>query len=145
MRFRLSLSTVSAVLFMTAVVFLSIGCEHDTPVAGQQVGLQATLSSIQDNIFTRKCVNAGCHPGGGAPMSLASGVARGNLVNVVSAYGGRQRVSPGNAANSVLYLKVIGSAITGGAGGRMPLGAAALSQAETDSIAAWINRGALNN
>ncbi len=150
MRFRSSLSTVSAVLFITSVVFLSNGCEHDTPLAGQQVGLQATLSSIQDNIFTRKCVNLGCHNpnGGGAPMSLQIGLARGTLVNVTTqnpGYGGRLRVNPGNAANSVLYLKVIGSALVGGAGGRMPLGAAALSQAETDSIAAWINRGALNN
>jgi hypothetical protein len=104
-------------------------------------GLQATLSSIQANIFTPKCVNAGCHPGGGGPMSLMNGVSFGTLVNVNSAYG-RPRVAPGNANNSALYLKVIGNINTGS---RMPLGGAPLSQTETDSIAAWINRGAQNN
>ncbi len=104
--------------------------------------LQATLSSIQANIFTPKCVNAGCHPGGGAPMSLAAGASFGTLVNVSSAAFGRPRVAPGNANNSVLYLKVIGD---NSVGRGMPLGGAPLSQAETDSIRAWINRGALNN
>ena len=103
--------------------------------------LQATLSSIQANIFTPKCVNAGCHPGGGAPMSLQSGVSFGALVGVNSAYA-RLRVAPGNAANSVLYLKVIGDNTVGRI---MPLVGGPLSKTETDSIAAWINRGALNN
>jgi hypothetical protein len=104
-------------------------------------GLQATLSSIQTNIFTPKCVNAGCHPGGGAPMSLRSGESFGALVGVNSAYG-RPRVAPGNASNSALYLKVIGDPNTGA---RMPLVGSPLSQAETDSIKAWINGGAQNN
>ncbi|MDZ7344473.1 MAG: Ig-like domain-containing protein [candidate division KSB1 bacterium] len=103
--------------------------------------LQATLSSIQANIFTPKCVNAGCHPGGGAPMSLQSGASFGTLVGVNSAYG-RPRVAPGNANNSALYLKAIGDVATGA---RMPLAGPPLSQAETDSIRAWINRGAQNN
>jgi hypothetical protein len=105
-------------------------------------GLQATLSSIQTNIFTPKCSNVGCHIGpGGGPMSLRSGDSFGTLVGVNSAYG-RPRVAPGNANNSALYLKVIGDISTGS---RMPLGGAPLSQTETDSIKAWINAGALNN
>ena len=104
--------------------------------------LQATLNSIQTNIFTPKCVNAGCHPGGGAPMSLASGASFGTLVNVNSGQFGRPRVAPGNANNSVLYLKVIADNTVGR--GMPPIGAP-LSKAETDSIAAWINRGAQNN
>jgi len=106
--------------------------------------LQSTLSSIQANIFTPKCVNRGCHPGGGAPMSLASGQSFLNLVNRTSAFG-LLRVSPGNANNSVLYLKVIGDPGVGGAASRMPLGFPALSKAETDTILSWINKGALNN
>ena len=126
------------------LVGLFMACSHDMPVAQQQpqppANLQATLSSIQATIFTPKCTNPGCHPGGGAPMSLQPGQSFANLVNVNSAYG-RLRVAPGNANNSALYLKVIGNS----AGGRMPLGGQPLSQAETDTIAAWINRGALNN
>ncbi|MGH7492196.1 MAG: Ig-like domain-containing protein [bacterium] len=105
--------------------------------------LQATLSSIQALIFTPKCVNAGCHPGGGAPMSLADTTTSfTTLVNVNSAQFGRPRVAPGNANNSVLYLKVIADPSVGRG---MPVVGAPLSKAETDSIAAWINRGALKN
>jgi hypothetical protein len=104
--------------------------------------LQATLSSIQTNIFTPKCVNAGCHPGGGAPMSLSNGVSFAALVGVSSVAFNRPRVAPGNANNSVLYLKVIAD---NSVGRGMPLVGAPLSRTETDSIAAWINRGAQNN
>jgi hypothetical protein len=135
-------AVMRSMLFLCAVgVFLA--CDHTMPVMQQAppANLQATLSSIQTNIFTPKCVNAGCHPGtGGGPMSLRAGDSFGTLVNVNSAYG-RPRVAPGNANNSTLYLKVTGT----GDGQRMPVLGLPLSQAETDSIAAWINRGALNN
>jgi hypothetical protein len=106
--------------------------------------LQATLSSLQTTIFTPKCSNPGCHIGpGGGPMSLKAGDSFNALVGKTSAYGGRLRVAAGNANNSVLYLKVIGD---NSVGSRMPLGGGRnLSQAETDSIKAWINRGAQNN
>ncbi|MDZ7360827.1 MAG: hypothetical protein ONB46_08890 [candidate division KSB1 bacterium] len=136
--------TVTGSLLMFGLAVLLTACEHELPNAQQQPppsGLRATLSSIQTNIFTPKCVNAGCHPGGGAPMSLRAGDSFSTLVGINSAYG-RPRVAAGNANNSALYLKVIGNAATGS---RMPLGSAALSQAETDSIRAWINRGAQNN
>ena len=131
----------SMLLLCVAGAFLA--CDHAMPVMQQAppANLQATLSSIQANIFTPKCVNAGCHPGtGGGPMSLRAGDSFGTLVGTNSAYG-RPRVAPGNANNSTLYLKVTGT----GDGQRMPVLGARLSQAETDSIAAWINRGALNN
>lgn len=129
----------SFLLLSTAGLF--VACEHDTATAPlPPAGLQATLSSIQANIFTPKCALAGCHvAGGGAPMSLAGGSSFASLVNQNSAYG-LLRVAPGNAGQSALYLKVIGNTL----GTRMPPGGA-LSQAETDSIAAWINAGAQNN
>ena len=129
----------SFLLLSTAGLF--VACEHDTATAPlPPAGLQATLSSIQANIFTPKCALAGCHvAGGGAPMSLAAGSSFASLVNQNSAYG-LLRVAPGNAGQSALYLKVIGNTL----GTRMPPGGT-LSQAETDSIAAWINAGAQNN
>ncbi len=139
------IKTVMRSVWLLGVVGVFLACEHAMPVMQQAppANLQATLSSIQANIFTPKCVNAGCHPGtGGGPMSLRSGDSFATLVGVNSTSYGRPRVAPGNANNSVLYLKVIGN---NAVGGRMPVLGNPLSQAETDSIAAWINRGALNN
>ncbi len=131
-----------AIVFASLVGF--VACENKQGGTGPEDGLQATFSSIQDNILTPKCVNAGCHPGGGAPMSLAKGVAYQNLVNVPSAYN-MPRVDPSDANNSALYLKVIGDARTGGTQLRMPLGRPPLGQQEIDAIRDWINAGADNN
>lgn len=144
MQLRFFSRTVIGSFLLLVGAGLFVACDHQMPMTQQQpppAGLQATLSSIQTNILTPKCANVGCHPGGGAPMSLRAGDSFGALVGVNSAYG-RPRVAPGNANNSALYLKVIGN---NAVGPRMPTVGAALSQAETDTIKAWINRGALNN
>jgi len=138
MQIRSFVNKAIGIILLLSLIGLIIACEHEQPTG---LGLTPTLSSIQANIFTPRCVNQGCHPGGGAPMSLASGVARGNLVGVNSAYG-RPRVATGNANNSALYLKVIGAA---GVGSRMPLGLPPLSNDETNVIRDWINAGAQNN
>ena len=119
-----------------------VACEHTQGVAPQLGGLQPTLSSIQDNIITPKCVNQGCHPGSAAPMSLAQGVAFSTLVNVPSGYGNLLRVAPNDFANSVLFLKITGSATTGN---RMPLNRSPLEQDEINAIQEWIEDGAQNN
>lgn len=125
--------------FVLMIIFTA--CEHDQSMSPDV--LQATFSSIQKNILTPKCVNAGCHPGGGAPMSLESNVAFMNLVNVTSVrYGTLLRVMPGDAENSVLYLKVAGDPRTGA---RMPLNLDALSNDKIEAIREWINQGAKNN
>jgi hypothetical protein len=133
---------VESILLSCLAGLFFLSCEHELPVAQQPPpGLQATLSSIQDNIFTPKCAISGCHQGtnasGNPPMSLEAGRARNNLVNVTSRTYNKPRVTRGNANNSVLYLKVIGD---NSVGARMPQVGAPLSQAETDTIKAWINR-----
>lgn len=123
------------------IVLVFAACQHENPAPTQPTqGVQPTLSSIQANIFTPKCVNSGCHPGGGAPMSLANGQSFGTLVNQNSAYN-RPRVAPGNANNSALYLKVAGTTL----GSIMPLGRPPLSADEVNAIQTWINNGAQNN
>ncbi len=136
-------STVSTVIIGFAFLSLifSAACQHEQGVAPQ--ALQPTLLSIQENIFTPKCVNQGCHPGGGAPMSLASGRAFNNLVNVqFSGFPPLRRVKAGDPDESVLYLKVIGSPLTGD---RMPLRLQRLSNDELEAIRIWIEDGASNN
>ena len=126
---------------LLSFVLFTYACEHEQGAGPQGGGLQPTFPSIQGNILTPKCVNAGCHPGNLAPMSLQAGVAYGNLVNRPSAFG-IPRVDPGDADNSALYLKVIGD---NSVGARMPLSRNALSSAETNAIRDWINSGAQNN
>ena len=131
----------SCLTVVFVMLTLSLACEHQL---GDQSALQPTFSSIQTNIFTPKCVNEGCHPGQDAPMSLQSGAAFDNLVNVPSAFEGGNllRVNPNDANNSALYLKVLGDARTSD---RMPLLRSALSQDEINAIRDWINNGAQNN
>ncbi|MDZ7269396.1 MAG: hypothetical protein ONB48_18435 [candidate division KSB1 bacterium] len=126
------------------VAGLLAACQHDlsAPSAPQD---PTTFSSIQANILTPRCVNAGCHPGGNAPMSLAAGAAYNNLVNVNSATYGKPRVSPGNPNNSVLYLKLIGDNSIGGSAGRMPPGQPALSVSAIQAVRDWIAKGAPND
>jgi len=141
MKFSGSAKAVIGSILLLSLAGLFVACDHQLPTQQPPAALtRATLSSIQANIFTPKCVNAGCHPGGGGPMSLRAGDSFGTLVGINSAYG-RPRVAAGNANNSALYLKVIGTTL----GTRMPQGLPALSKSETDSIQAWINRGARNN
>jgi hypothetical protein len=139
MQMRSFANKAIGVVLLLIVIGLIVACEHEQQVTGP--ALAPTLSSIQANILTPKCVNAGCHPGGGAPMSLQNDQSFGALVGKNSAYG-RLRVAPGNANNSVLFLKVTGAA---GVGSQMPLGLPPLSNDETNAIRDWINAGALNN
>jgi hypothetical protein len=142
MKAKSVMRNTGACICLLLVLCLLTVCDNKKGDEPQPEELQPTLSSIQNNILTPKCVNAGCHPGGAAPMSLASGVARGNLVNVASAYSGLLRVNPGKPDSSVLYLKVIGDSKTGT---RMPQVGSALSGDETGAIRDWIENGALDN
>jgi hypothetical protein len=123
---------------------------QDNSSPAQQVAVNVTVTSVPVSfgndvqpIFTNSCVNAGCHPGGGAPFSLAAGQSYADMVNVQATAGctTEKRVLPGNAASSVLYKRVSGSSC----GSQMPFGAPALSAADIQRIADWINQGALNN
>lgn len=127
------------------VCFVLIACQHTIPTVSGNNGTPAdptTLAGIQQNILTPRCVNQGCHPGGGAPMSLASGQSFRSLVGVVSSSYGIPRIAPGDTANSALYLKILNPPRLPG---RMPAGGNPLSQTDVRNIATWILQGAQNN
>lgn len=107
-------------------------------------GIQPTLQSIQDNVFTPIC--AGCHRGPTGPtlpagQDLSSSTASGlSLIDVFSIQEpGILRVARGDADNSYLIQKLEGSANTGA---RMPFGGPFLDQATIDVIRSWIDQGA---
>jgi hypothetical protein len=107
-------------------------------------GVQPSLQSIQDNVFTTSC--AGCHtgptsnllPAGLDLTSEAQSYAA--LVGVASLWvPALDRVTPGDADNSYLIQKLEGTA-SGGA--QMPLGLMPLGQTTIDAIRQWIDDGA---
>lgn len=109
-------------------------------------GLQASLDSIQANVFGPTCAVAGCHSGPAGDslprgMDLTSAdTSFANLVGVASVQApGTQRVAPGNADASYLVHKLEGTAAVGQT---MPAGGTPLEQATIDVIRAWIDSGA---
>lgn len=116
-------------------------------IAGFEVtGVQATLASIQANIFTPTCATAGCHSGpAGGPLpsglDLSSVQASAtSLIGVASVQQPMiQRVAPNDSNNSYLVQKLEGTAASGA---RMPRGGAALDQATIDIVRQWIDAGA---
>jgi hypothetical protein len=107
-------------------------------------GTLATLTSIQDNVFTPRC--AGCHTGNGPnlpqAMNLTNATAsRMALVGVASLQvPSLQRVTAGNPNDSYLIRKLEGGPNI--VANRMPLGGPFLDQAMIDSIRQWITNGA---
>ena len=112
-------------------------CEHSEPTAAPP--LQATFTSIQANIFTPRCVNAGCHPTQGN-LLLTPKDSYSELVNQPSLYN-MLLVAPFKPDSSALYLKVAGTDL----GTRMPQGLDPLNSLEIEAIRQWIEDGALEN
>jgi hypothetical protein len=101
--------------------------------------MKATFSSIQANVFSPTCALSGCH-GGSQNPNLSAGNAYNNLVNKASALDPSMvLVKPGDSSNSFLMKLLRGD----GTSVMPPSGK--LSSAKIDSIALWINNGALNN
>jgi hypothetical protein len=132
-------------LVLVLVLFLS--CSSDTPFEAPAPSDQLTMfSNIQTQVFDQSCSKSGCHLGANpaANLDLSSGNSYNNLVNIQSSeIPSLLRVKPGDTDSSYLLLKLIGD--PGIVGSRMPRGAPPLSNPTIDSIAKWIQEGALNN
>ncbi len=125
------------IMFQSCSDQITSDCETDKPLISED---NTTFSDIQEAIFTPNCVS--CH-GGSSPeanLNLSPGSAYADLVNVTASASSLKRVKPFDSENSYLIKRLSGS------GGEtiMPPGGK-LEQALIDSVAAWIDRGALNN
>ncbi|GAB4372679.1 MAG: hypothetical protein Kow0042_16110 [Calditrichia bacterium] len=130
-------------IILSGILFL-LGCEHPVPVESEK--LEATLGSIQANIFNRSCAVSNCHVGNSAPLGLdlSEGKSYANLVNVPSSEApGLMRVKPSDPDNSYLVHKIEGGPNI--SGDRMPLGRSPLSQEQIQLIRQWIADGAPAN
>ena len=108
----------------------------------------ANLQAVDYTTGIQPIFNASCtnwhhnftNPSGG--LNLTNGLSYANLYNITSQnYAPDKRVNPYDAANSVLWNKVSGTA---GYGSQMPeSGPPYLSQTDINLIETWINQGAL--
>jgi hypothetical protein len=140
------LLAIAGLLAMSALGCAGEGPEVEEGTGSQEGGggLQATLTSIQANIFGTTCAVPGCHAGASAPFGLrldSASESYDNLVGLTSAELHQLfRVSPHLPDESYLVWKVEGR--SGIQGGRMPLGGAPLSGDKIQAIRGWIEAGA---
>jgi len=116
--------------------------QNGQPIVSPPTGLQPTLASIQDNVFTVNCAVSGCHGGAGAQygLRLDPGFSAGNLINVPSPRDSNLiRVVPGDPDASFVIQKLQGTQTLGD---RMPDGGPYLTTATVNVIRQWIQDGA---
>ena len=134
------------ILFLIIFTLFIISCEDqivsECDLKEIETGLPANFSSIQNDVFSKSCATSGCHETISIPPDLSAGQAYNSIVNVMSFNPTFLYVYPGRSDSSYIIKKLRGVNIVGE---RMPLNDNPLFSADVDSIAAWIDRGALNN
>ena len=134
-------------LFIAASGVAMSACDEKlSDLTGPTPNLKPTLSSIQTEIFSQRCVS--CHSGTGrflpGVMNLTDGNAYAALVGVPAVQKpALQRVAPGDPENSYLIHKIEGRPGIGGQ--RMPLNNTTLTDGQILVIKRWIELGAPND
>ena len=132
------------VILISVILYSACGDDNPTEPGDSDVTTpNTTLSSIQSNVFTPGCTSSNCHGNSGtqANLNLTSGQSFANLVGIESLlFAPSKRVDAGNGANSIL-IKILKGEVSP----QMPQNRAKLSDAIIDSIAKWIDNGAMNN
>ena len=142
MKFKMIISAVMAIFML-----LSLSCSEENstqPPQNQPSNIpMSKFGDIQQKVFAQSCALSNCHGSINtqANLLLTDGNAYSNLVNVQSVlFPQFIRVSPDSSLNSLL-IKIL----KGEVAPQMPLNRAPLDAAVIDSIAKWIDLGALNN
>ncbi len=115
--------SVDFTISFNATTVASGGTPGETPAPTPTPAPVSYASTIQP-ILNSSCT--GCH-------GSAAGVTLTSYATTISV------VTPGNASGSLLYKSLTGDGVT-----RMPMGSP-LSASQIQSVANWINQGALNN
>ena len=128
---------------ISASAILLAGCAK----AGSEQSAPKVPSFAKDvqPIFDNNCV--ACHQSVGAQQALIlePGKSFANIVGVKSKESGLRLITPDNAGQSYLLLKLEGKQQqAGGSGAQMPLGDA-LSPAQIATVQQWIEAGAPDN
>ncbi|MEX2399809.1 MAG: hypothetical protein WD423_03490 [Rhodothermales bacterium] len=136
---NLRMPTWSAITLMSVGILLS-ACSQDNPVEPDVV----MLADVQSQVFDASCAVSGCHAGDdpAGALNLTSGASFDALVNVPSTEVPELLlVEPGNAADSYLYIKIVGGDRIAEGTLRMPIGRD-LTPAQIDLVRNWIDDGA---
>jgi hypothetical protein len=136
------------ILFLTFIlVVLMMGCSEENSTQPEQNPPSnvpvSKLSDIQQKVFSQSCALSNCHgsTNNQANLLLTEGNAFSNLVNVQSLlFPQFTRVLPDSSSKS-LIIKILKGEVSP----QMPLNRDPLDPAVIDSIAKWIDNGALNN
>jgi hypothetical protein len=130
---------IKKIIIIFVVLFFIFACEDQITSDCETAGITDTnmmaakFSAIQENIFNKRCTE--CHfgsmPSGG--LDLSEGKAYSELIS-------SGLVMPGNSGASILFQRLSSS----NPDFRMPP-TGRLEQVLVDSVAAWIDNGALNN
>ena len=132
---------LSSFLICTSILFVSCS-EDETTAPPTNTTVNANFSDIKAKVFVN-CTDAQCHSAAGSSggLVLESNVAYNNLVGVQSnLFPQFNRVEAGSSANS-LIIKILRGEVTP----QMPFNRTPLPAATIDSVAKWIDNGALNN
>ena len=138
-----NIKTVLVSFTFTTILLFGCSEESTTEPTPTNTAPSAKLNDIQSKVFNTSCALSGCHgsTNNQANLLLTEGNSFANLVNVQSfLFPQFTRVQPNNSANSLL-IKILKGEVSP----RMPLNKAPLSASVIDSIAKWIDNGALNN
>ena len=148
---RLSVFALTSILFACGGGQGGTGPGSDNPgygsddrTARQILSNPAFTANIQEIFDRRGCSASSCHGSAlSANMDLRSSAAFASIVDVAAfSDGAFQRVTPNDAQNSYLVMKLEGRQTVGA---RMPLGGAVLDNIDITNIRNWINSGAPNN
>ncbi len=133
---------VLTIIFYSFVVISCSDYQPTAPPVNNSGAPLAKFSDLQVKVFNN-CLGAQCHSSAGnqGNLTLEAGISFNNLVGVQSSlFPQYKRVEAGNSANS-LIIKILRGEVSP----RMPLNGSPLPSATIDSIAKWIDQGALNN
>ena len=131
---------------MTLLLLSIWSCSSDSPTDPGSNNTRVPLSKLSDiqaKVFSQTCAFSGCHgpTNNQANLLLTEGNSYSNLVNVQSfLFPQFKRVVPDSSTKSLL-IKILKGEVSP----RMPLDRTPLSAEVIDSIAKWIDNGALNN
>ena len=139
-------SHITFIILLIIVILFGACSEDNTTEPQPSLSTQvptSKLSDIQAKVFNQSCALSGCHgtTNNQASLLLSDGSSFSNLINVQSLlFPQFKRVEPNNSSNSLL-IKILRSEVSP----RMPFNRDPLSPAVIDSIAKWIDEGAMNN